>query len=454
VKNEIESERGTSPAVVGTAKKKQPHGSARVYEDKRYGTWYVLFHWKNQRYTSTYFKKKTDADILAARATSTLLALRSGHFSVPPGVKTDAFVFSGGKTEAPPAQAVVAKPVSISALLDKYLEQHARKTKAENTLRNEGFHVEHLRRFLRGEMKLHAPASEITFEVFEGYKAHRVEDDEVLPRTVNKELITFGNVFNYAADLKLVTRDFRREHIKSFTKCKKRLEPYLTGEEIEDKIKRGVFTKAQERALRRARILYLSEIPKLLEVVGGTSSYVPLAIAAYTGARRGEITKLTWADVNLDAEKPDIALRSKKQSREFPEVTRNQQIAPPLLAILRDYRKKTGGTGYLFSGEKPRTPIKASTLSTSLIKALGKDSEFGSIRFHGLRHTFASNLARVGVDPRVVNYLMGHTNDEIAGLYRHLYPEQKSEWITQLHGAGNTVEKKELNAATTPETGG
>ena len=45
--------------------------------------------------------------------------------------------------------------------------------------------------------------------------------------------------------------------------------------------------------------------------------------------------------------------------------------------------------------------------------------------YHVLRHSFASNLARHGVDDRVIRKLLGHESDEMTERYRHLFPEDK-----------------------------
>ena len=52
--------------------------------------------------------------------------------------------------------------------------------------------------------------------------------------------------------------------------------------------------------------------------------------------------------------------------------------------------------------------------------------------YHVLRHSFASNLARHGVDDRVIRKLLGHESDEMTERYRHLFPEDKEAAVNLL----------------------
>jgi len=66
-----------------------------------------------------------------------------------------------------------------------------------------------------------------------------------------------------------------------------------------------------------------------------------------------------------------------------------------------------------------------------------KRAGLGHVRFHDLRHTFASHLIMAGVDLRTVQALMGHKTIQMTMRYSHLAPEN-------LKGA---VEKLDFGAA-------
>lgn len=57
------------------------------------------------------------------------------------------------------------------------------------------------------------------------------------------------------------------------------------------------------------------------------------------------------------------------------------------------------------------------------------------IRFHDLRHSFASYLVRLGVHPRVVMEAMGHSQIALTmNTYAHVMSEQQKEAATKLDG--------------------
>jgi len=59
-----------------------------------------------------------------------------------------------------------------------------------------------------------------------------------------------------------------------------------------------------------------------------------------------------------------------------------------------------------------------------------KGSKWSRIRgFHVFRHSFASNLAAVGVDQRVIDEWMGHQTEAMRKRYRHLLPDQRRKAI-------------------------
>jgi len=322
--------------------------------------------------------------------------------------------------------------ISVSELLARYREYSKPPAKAESTWATEGIHLGHVERFLRRTRRWSRAATEMAGDVIEDYKRFRVAErrdgrrGRVGPVTVNKELDTIRNVFTFAVETGLLHQE-AVIRIRKFHRVGVEQPAFMTGAEIEDRIRRGTYTSEQQRALRRARILTWAEVAELLEVVQGTFSFIPVAIAAYTGARRGEITRLIWPDVMLDGRRPELILRSRKQSRSTRETSRRIGLVPRLRTILEALREE-GDVGYLFPGEMPGTSIAPAILSGRLERTL-ETTDFALVRYHNLRHSFESNLARAGVDQREINELMGHTNAETARRYRHLFPDQRSRWL-------------------------
>lgn len=54
--------------------------------------------------------------------------------------------------------------------------------------------------------------------------------------------------------------------------------------------------------------------------------------------------------------------------------------------------------------------------------------------WHVLRHSFASNCARQGIDQRLIDEWMGHQTEEMRKRYRHLFPDQQQQAIQSVFG--------------------
>ncbi len=57
------------------------------------------------------------------------------------------------------------------------------------------------------------------------------------------------------------------------------------------------------------------------------------------------------------------------------------------------------------------------------------------VRFHDLRHTFATRLVRAGVDLITVQHLLGHSTIRMTARYAHSLWEDKEEAVKHLEGA-------------------
>ncbi|MBR3280952.1 MAG: site-specific integrase [Clostridia bacterium] len=57
------------------------------------------------------------------------------------------------------------------------------------------------------------------------------------------------------------------------------------------------------------------------------------------------------------------------------------------------------------------------------------------IKFHGLRHTFATRILESNVAPKVAQELLGHTNVSVTmDIYSHVLPEVKREAMDKIKG--------------------
>ena len=132
-----------------------------------------------------------------------------------------------------------------------------------------------------------------------------------------------------------------------------------------------------------------------------------------TGLRRGELLGLKWEDIDL--ERGDLRVR-RQVSRingevvEAPLKTKNAYRTLPLaedtVSVLREQRRKVGNSPWVFPSPNGG-PISPDSVLHMLHRVL-KRAGLPKVRFHVLRHTFATLALQNGVDVKTVSGMLGH----------------------------------------------
>lgn len=168
-------------------------------------------------------------------------------------------------------------------------------------------------------------------------------------------------------------------------------------------------------------------------------------ICLSTGIRIGEICALTWDD--LDVENGIIHVRKTIQriyimekSRKHTEVildtpkTKNSireiPMTKDLLKMVRPVKKVVNGNFYVLTNEpQPTEPRTYRNYYKRLILSLG----LPSMKFHGLRHSFATRCIESKCDYKTVSVLLGHSNiSTTLNPYVHPNMEQKKRCIDRM----------------------
>ena len=152
-----------------------------------------------------------------------------------------------------------------------------------------------------------------------------------------------------------------------------------------------------------------------------------------TGLRRGEICGLKWCD--LDMEKGTLKIERSIGNGEGGKLeigeTKTEKgkrvirLPASTLRILTE-RKESALTEWIFPNllepEKPMNPSTAYDKLKSILKAAG----LPDIRFHDLRHTFATHALTSGVDAKTLAGILGHTNASFTlDTYTHVTGEMQ-----------------------------
>ncbi len=171
--------------------------------------------------------------------------------------------------------------------------------------------------------------------------------------------------------------------------------------------------------LREITVLDVNDAYKYLEKC--SPDYFPIAsVALLAGLRKGEIKDLQWRDIDFDAR----MIRIRSESSHKNARGRNIPLRDDLAAVLH---KLTRGSRFVFPGKdgmKQKVTFRKSHYTAR------KDAGFPDLRFHDLRHTFASILISGGASITVVSKLMGHSSDRVTRrIYFHLLPNKAVEVI-------------------------
>jgi len=188
-----------------------------------------------------------------------------------------------------------------------------------------------------------------------------------------------------------------------------------------------------------ARSLTPAEIQALREACRGDWIFPLIELALATGARRGELLALTWADldwiggavtISKSVEQTRAGLRIKEPKG---KKTRTFSLGKTALAALQfrrdeqaEHARKFGsdyraGLNLIFT--QPNGDYLAPDLvSQVIVRRMAKAGIKGSI--HMLRHSHASHLLSNGVPLPAVSARLGHADTNVtARVYSHALPD-------------------------------
>ena len=178
-----------------------------------------------------------------------------------------------------------------------------------------------------------------------------------------------------------------------------------------------------------------------------------------TGLRRGEICGLMWRDFDENAGTLKI-LRSvnvpKRGELEIGETKtergrRTIRLPPSTVQRLKE-RKKHAVSQWIFPEPlAPEKPVRPSA-AYYWMKVLLKEAGLPHIRFHDLRHTFATMALENGMDIKTFSAMLGHVSAATTlDIYTHITGDMLSEAAAKIdRGLGNEVAEDSAEAAQNP----
>jgi integrase len=177
-----------------------------------------------------------------------------------------------------------------------------------------------------------------------------------------------------------------------------------------------------------------------------------------TGARQGEILGLKWSDI--DFMKKQICInRTFNMGRFFTPKTKGSarriDLAPMVIRDLAVWKLKSGGKDddLVFANEAGQ-PMNYSNMVQRYYRKALKDAGISQIRFHDLRHTYASLLLAQRENIKYIQTQLGHSSPTVTlNVYSHLMKSENQEAVCRLEnaifqGTGHNLVTKEEKGQT------
>ena len=192
------------------------------------------------------------------------------------------------------------------------------------------------------------------------------------------------------------------------------------------------------------QVLSLREQIKLEEfcLKHNDNRYIGIVLALYTGLRIGELCALTWENIDLRNKrilvtktlqriylaksKTAILIDSPKSVNSIRKIPMNDKV----YEILKFQKNKNKEQDFFLSGNKKY--IEPRRYQYTFNKIL-KEAGLRDYNFHILRHTFATNCIKVGMDPKSLSEILGHSNVNITlNKYVHSSDKIKKKFLQKL----------------------
>lgn len=265
--------------------------------------------------------------------------------------------------------------LTVYELASEYLD-HAKMTVSEKTYREEK--VPACKRLIK-ELGPDMPVAEITPDICLRFLSKQAKDRS--GNAANKDRKNLCAAWNWGVKYKGLSRDNPFMTVDPFPAEKK--PRYVPPEED--------FWKVYNAA---------SEDQQLL-----------LLVFLHTAARRGEVFRLRWDDIDFDRNLVRLGTRKRKGgSMEYDLIPITEELKQALSA-----KKKLTSSVYVFCDEEGQPYKHRQHMMRRICQRVGVKA-FG---FHAIRHLSASILANEGVDVPTIQYILRHKSVTTTSRYLH-----------------------------------
>ncbi len=161
-----------------------------------------------------------------------------------------------------------------------------------------------------------------------------------------------------------------------------------------------------------------------------------IVIAVNTGMRLGELLGLDWGDISLRQRTINIRRQFTKGELKNTLKTESSHRTVPMndavFAQFSEMRIRADLSNWVFPGEGDLPLCGQKVLRQGFRPALAKAGLDSQIRFHDLRHTATSRMAKKGISAIAAGQVLGHNSLSMTELYSHADEEMTREAVESL----------------------
>ena len=202
-----------------------------------------------------------------------------------------------------------------------------------------------------------------------------------------------------------------------------------------------------ERERQEVEVLSKANQRKIMEFVKSNFTFQNLGIyiCLSAGLRIGEVCALTWNDIDAEQgviyvnktiqriylvgeieKRTEVIIDTPKSKNSIREIPMTKE----LLRMVKPLKKVVNSSFFVLTNSAAPTEPRT---YRNYYKRLMKQLDIPALKFHGLRHSFATRCIESNCDYKTVSVLLGHSNiSTTLNLYVHPNMEQKKRCIEQM----------------------
>ena len=205
--------------------------------------------------------------------------------------------------------------------------------------------------------------------------------------------------------------------------------------------------KAPPIRRKEMHLLSREELQKLLIQARAEGYYEVFLLELTTGLRVGELMALQWDDLNFNTGELRIerqVYRTKEelliQEPKTKASIRTVILPPPVVEALKEYKKTVSSRWMFPSSKKEDAPLAPAAASHRLSKILSH-AGCKKVRFHDLRHVFATNALEHGMDVKTLSTVIGHVSSATTlNVYAHVTSDMQRQAAAKIDQGVGKVE--------------